>query len=128
MLAVLVWAFSPVTGAAQSSLAASDAASFLGVWALGLDTPQGSMTMNLTLKDEGGKVAGSISAEPIMPGPQAISDISKDGSSLVMKYTLDVQGQSIPAKISLVPDGEKWKASFDFADGQFFVDGTATKK
>jgi hypothetical protein len=117
-----------MTGAAQAALTVADAGKFLGVWALGLDTPQGSMVMNLTLKDEGGKVAGSISADPIMPEPQAITDISKDGTSLVMRYTLDVQGQSINAKISLVPDGDKFKAAFDFADGQFLVDGTATKK
>ena len=46
----------------------------------------------------------------------------------MLKFSLDVQGQSIPGKIALVPDGDKWKASIDFADGQFTVDGTATKK
>lgn len=128
MLVVLLCVVSPLRSAAQSSLSAADAAAFLGVWALGLETPQGALTMNLTLKDDGGKVAGSISAEPIMPEPQAITDIAKDGGNLVLRYTLDVQGQSIPAKISLVPDGEKWKVTFDFADGQFVMDGTATKK
>ena len=34
----------------------------------------------------------------------------------------------IPAKILLSPVGDKWKASFDFMDGQFTVEGTATKK
>ena len=127
LLAALVLAASAPT-TAQSSLAAADAAAFLGEWALGLDTPQGAMTMNLTLADEGGKVAGAISAEPLMPEPQKITDISKEGPSLVMKYSLDMQGQAIPAKISLVPDGDKYKVVFDFADGQFTMDGTATKK
>jgi hypothetical protein len=109
-------------------LAATDAAAFLGAWSLGLDTPQGALTLDLTLKDDGGKVSGSISAAPLMPEPQAITDIAKDGGSLVLKYMLDFQGTPVPAKISLVPDGDKWKANFDFADGQFIVDGTATKK
>jgi hypothetical protein len=114
--------------AAQAPLAATDAAGFLGAWSLGLETPQGALTLDLTLKDDGGKVSGSISAAPLMPEPQAITDISKDGGSLVLKYMLDFQGTPVPAKISLVPDGDKWKANFDFADGQFVMDGSATKK
>ena len=108
----------PLTVAAQTPLVAADAAPFLGAWTLGLDTPQGAMTMNLTIKNDAGKVSGVITAD-MMPDPQTITDISKDGKNLVLKYTLDVQGQSIPAKIALVPDGANWKASFDFADGQF---------
>ncbi len=127
MLATLALIALPLVSAAQSSLAAADAAGFLGVWAIALETPQGAMTFNLTLKDESGKVDGSLSAE-LLPEPRKITDISKDGKNLVLKFTLDVQGQSIPGKISLVPDGDKWKASIDFADGQFTVDGTATKK
>lgn len=116
------------TAAAQSALATADATAFLGAWALGLDTPQGAMTMSLDVKDQGGKVAATISAEPIMPTPQPITDITKRGDTLVLGYTLDVQGQSIPATIVLAKDGDKWKATFDFMQGQFTVDGTATKK
>ena len=111
---------------AQSPLATADAAAFLGAWTLGLDTPQGSMTMNLTLKDDGGKVVGTLTAD-MMPDAQQITDISKVDNGIVLAYTLDVQGQSIPAKIAIAPDGDKWTAAFDFADGQFMVDGTATK-
>ena len=115
-------------GAAQSALAVADAAAFLGAWELGLDTPQGAMTMELTIKDNGGKVVGSISAPPVMPNSQEITDISKDGTKLLLKYVLEVQGMQIPAVIALIPDGDKWKANFDFAGGQFVIDGTATKK
>ena len=41
---------------------------------------------------------------------------------------LDIQGMSIPTVITLIPDGDKWKAIFDFADRQFHIDGTAVKK
>jgi|SRR6516162_10174192 len=127
LVSLLAVGLSPRASAAQSSLPAAEAAAFLGAWTLGLDTPQGAVALDLTLKDEGGKVVGALSA-PILPTPQAIIDISKDGNSLILKYTMDAQGQTVPAKISLVPDGDKWKASFDFADGQFKMDGTATKK
>jgi len=113
---------------AQAGLAVADAAAFMGGWTLGLDTPQGALSMDLTIKDEAGKVTGSISAEPMVPGVSKITDITKDGGNLVLKYVLEVQGMSVPTKITLVPVGDKWKASFDFADGQFNVDGTADKK
>lgn len=114
---------------AQSQLAATEATAFIGDWELGLDTPQGSMTMALKLSDSGGKVAATLTAEtgPV-PGTTNITDIARDTDKLVLKYELNFQGMAIPAVITLVPDGEKWKANFDFASGQFVVDGTAVKK
>lgn len=114
--------------ASAQSLAVADAAAFMGAWELGLDTPQGAMTMELTIKDTAGKVVGSITAPPVMPNPQEITDISTDAGKLMLKYVLEVQGMQIPAIITLIPDGANWKASFDFAGGQFVVDGTAKKK
>ena len=120
-----------IVGLATANLAAqvtaADAEKFLGAWTLGLETPQGAMTMDLTLKSAENKVTGELNSQ-IAPGPQAITDITKSGESLVLKYTLDFQGTPIPAKITLTPSGEKYTASFDFADGQFTVDGTAAKK
>jgi hypothetical protein len=126
VLALVLLAFA--RAASAQALAAADAAAFMGGWTLGLDTPQGAMSMELTVKDEAGKAAGSISAEPMMPGVTKITDVTKDGNNLVLKYMLDFQGMSIPTAITLIPDGDKWKAHFDFADGQFQVDGTAVKK
>src|SRR5476649_2851814 len=96
-LAALVLLASPLAvaaGAAQApaALTAADAAPFLGAWTLGLDTPQGSMIMNLTLKNDAGKISGVITAD-MMPDPQTITDIKKSGANLVLTYTLDVQGQ-----------------------------------
>ena len=128
MVAVLVALAIPASAFAQAGLAAADAAAFLGAWTLGLDTPQGPLSMELTIKDEGGKVGASITAEPMVPGTAKITDISKAGTNLVLKYMLEVQGMQIPTVITLTPDGDKWKANFDFASGQFQVDGTAVKK
>ena len=117
----------PMAAAAQAGLKPEDAAKFMGGWTLGMETPQGPMNMNLTVKDESGKVAGVIISD-MQPDPQAITDVAKAGENLVLKYMLDFQGQAIPAKITLTPDGDKMKVAFDFADGQFVMDGTATKK
>jgi hypothetical protein len=114
--------------AAQAPLAVSDASAFLGAWTLGLETPQGAATLELTLKDDAGKVAGTISMPDLAPTPAPLTSIAKKGDSLVVSYTLDMQGQGIPVTISIAPAGDKWKANFDFADGQFAVDGTAMKK
>jgi len=127
MVMVLAALVLPRVAAAQT-LAVADAAAFMGGWTLGLDTPQGAMSMELIIKDAAGKVAATISAEPMMPGVTAITDVTKEGSNLVLKYMLDFQGMSIPTVITLIPEGDKWKANFDFAAGQFQVDGTAVKK
>ena len=38
------------------------------------------------------------------------------------------QGNLLPMKITLTPDGEQMKFGFDAAGGQFFIEGAATKK
>ena len=112
--------------AAAAQVKPDDAKAFLGGWTIGLDTPQGAMTMNLTVKDDSGKVAAVIQND--MLGESPISDVSKSGESLVLKYLLDVQGMQIPAKITMTPAGDKMNCDFDFADGQFQLPATATKK
>src|SRR6187455_94292 len=89
----VVMAMLPGTAAAQ--VKPEDAKPFMGGWAIGLETPQGNMVMNLTIKDAEGKVAANVSNE--MMGEAAISDVTKAGETLVLKYTMDIQGQSIPA-------------------------------
>ncbi len=125
-----------VTTAAKATTAPSAAAAaprptgiaaFVGAWVLGVDTPQGSMGLNLTLKDQSGKLTGEITSD-LSPDPQAITDISVEGSTLALKYNFAIQGQAIPMKITIAPDGDKWKSTFDFAGGQFVVDGTAARK
>jgi hypothetical protein len=129
VLTVLVAVFmacAPLALAAQGGVSAADAAKFLGAWVLGLETPMGNLTMNLAVKGDGGKVSGEISSD-IAP-TQAITDVSKAGESLVLKYIMDVQGMQIPAKITLTPAGVKMTVSFDFMDGAMTIDGTASKK
>ena len=121
-----VIACTPLVASAQSALAVADAAKFLGTWAVNMDTPQGAFTMNLNLTDKGGKVAGEVSADQLPT--QEITDITKAGEDLVMKYASDFQGQAFNVKITMSVDGAKGKVTFDAADGQFVMDGAATKK
>ena len=112
--------------AAPAGVTPEAAAKFMGNWNLGMESPQGAMTMKLTVKDASGKVNGVITSD-IAPDAQTISDVSKSGEALVLKYTLDFQGTPIPAKITLTPAGDKMNVEFDFADGQFTLPGTAAK-
>jgi len=128
MMVAVVGVLALPSGAFAQGLAAAEATAFLGAWTLGLESPQGAVSMELTIKDEAGKVEGTITAEPMIPGSAKITDISKSGTSLVLKYMLEVQGMQIPTAITLIPEGDKWKANFDFADGQFSTAGTAEKK
>ena len=113
---------------AQSGLASADAKDFIGVWTLTLDSPQGAFEQTVTLKDTAGKVACEISSQ-LAPGAQAVTDISKAGSDLVLKFEGDFQGQAFAAKITLTPSAsDKATAVFDINDGQFSMMGSAVKK
>jgi hypothetical protein len=116
----------PLVASAQSSLAVADASKFIGTWAIDMETPQGAFTMNLSLTDKSGRVAGEISAD-VLP-TQEITDISKSGDDLVLKYSSDFQGQAFNVKITMSVQGAKGKVSFDAADGQFVMEGNASKK
>jgi hypothetical protein len=118
----------PLVASAQSTLASADAASFLGTWTITVDSPQGAFEQTVTLKDAAGKVAGEISSQ-MQPGTQAIDDISKSGSDLVLKFQGDFQGMAFSAKITMTPDGsDKAGVTFDVMDGQFVMQGTGVKK
>jgi len=118
----------PLGASAQSALATADAAGFLGKWTIALESPQGAFEQELTLKDEGGKVVAEIMNQ-MQTSPQAITDLSKAGADLVLKFAGDFQGTPFAAKITMTPDGDnKAKVVFDVMDGQFTMAGTGTKK
>jgi hypothetical protein len=120
--ALLVVAPAPAT----AQVSPADVAAFMGVWTITIDTPQGSMSMDLTVKDVSGKVAGVISSD-LFP-EQEITDVTKTDQSLVLTYAADIQGNQFPIKLILTPDGDKMKMTFDAADGQLVMDGSAVKK
>jgi hypothetical protein len=122
---VAVIGFAPVAFA-QSSLPVADAAKFMGKWAVAMDTPQGAFTLNVNLTDKAGKVAGEVSAD-VMP-TQEITDITKAGQDLVLKYSSEVQGQAFNVKITMsLSSADAGKAVFDAADGMFVMEGALQK-
>jgi hypothetical protein len=59
---------------------------------------------------------------------QKVTDISKAGNDLVLKYQGDFQGQAFAAKITLTPVDDKLGVMFDVMDGQFTMSGVGAKK
>ena len=111
---------------AQTPLASADVAKFMGAWELTLESPQGAFNMTLTMSDKAGKAAAELTSD--MAPAQDVTDISKEGEDLVLKYEGNFQGQAFNAKINLTPDAEKLKVNFDIMNGQFMMSGTGVKK
>jgi hypothetical protein len=111
--------------AVSAQVATSAASAFIGNWSLSFESPQGTLVMEMVVTDNGGNVAASIGSQMMGTGTQDVTDISKTGESLVLRYELDAQGQMVPVALSVAPDGT---ALMDFADGMFTMPGTGTKQ
>jgi hypothetical protein len=112
--------------AAPVAATPENAAAFIGDWTLSAEGANGPATFALTVKDDGGKVAGEISSE--MQAKTPITDVWKGANNLILKYTFDYQGMAVPVVITLTPGaGDKVDAQFDFADGAYQMAGTAKK-
>lgn len=122
----LAIALSTSIGAAQ--LTPADAGAFMGTWSLMLDSPQGAFEQSMLLKDEGGKVIAELTNQ-MQPEVQKVTDITKTGADLVLKFAGNFQGNPFDAAITLTPDGtDKCKVTFDVNGGQFTMSGTGAKK
>ena len=123
----VVLALSSNLSSAQT-LAVADLGIFAGEWTLTLDGPQGPMEMNVNVKDDGGKAIAEMTSQ-IQPDALKITDITKSGTDVVLKFAGNFQGSPFDAAITLTPDGtDKCKVTFDVNGGQFTMSGTGAKK
>ena len=110
------------------ALAPADAGAFMGSWTLSLESPQGPFEQSMVLKDEAGKVVAELSNQ-MQPEVQKVSDVSKKGEELILKFAGNFQGNPFDAVITLTPDGtDKCKVTFDINSGMFTMNGTGAKK
>ncbi len=112
----------PLASDAQT-VTPADAKAFLGNWTISVDTPGGAVTVDLSLAETAGKVGGKVGVDG---AASTIKEITKKGSSLVMKYDADVQGDMTPIILTVEVSGSKLTASFDAA-GQV-LPGAGTRK
>jgi hypothetical protein len=103
-----------------------DAKPFLGSWTTTFDSPQGPATFDIEVHLDSGDPGATVSNAII--GESTVTDVTKAGAALVLRYVVDVQGTQVTVAISLVRDGETLKASFSFLDGQFTASSVATRR
>jgi hypothetical protein len=112
--------------AAQSQLDVAQAQAFLGKWVVSMQTDFGPFQMDLDVADQEGKVAASIGS-PEMGGSQPVTDITRSGESLVLKFEADAQGQIIAVAVTLEPNGENLDVWFEVGTGEFSASGVGTR-
>jgi hypothetical protein len=123
----VVLALSSQVAPAQG-ITVADLGMFAGSWTLSLDSPQGAFEQELVFKDEDGKAVAEMSNQ-MQPEAQKVTDISKNGTDIVLKFAGNFQGNPYDAAVTLTPDGtDKCKVTFDVNGGQFTMNGTGTKK
>ena len=119
-------ASNPENQAAATIATVADAKPFLGSWTTTFESPQGPATFDIEVHLDSGDPGATVSNAII--GESTVTDVTKSGTSLILRYVVDVQGTQVSVVISLVPDGEQLKASFSFMDGQFAASSIATRK
>ncbi len=117
----------PRAASAQSELDTSMAAAFMGEWSVSLDSDFGPIAFPLALTDEGGKVAANVGSPDPAGGMTAVTDITKSGEDLVMRYDFEAEGNIVPVSLILTPADDGLNAVFEIADGAFSAGGKATK-
>jgi hypothetical protein len=115
----------PAAVSAQSELDVAQAQAFLGDWVINMDTDFGPMTMTMNIKDMSGKVGATVGSPDM--GTMDVTDITRSGDQLVLKYDIDAQGQYVDVEMALQPDGDNLATSITAAGGQFMVDAVATR-
>lgn len=124
----LVLVLLPFATVAEAQLAPADAGTFMGSWTLTLDSPQGPFEQTMVLKDDGGKVVAELSNQ-MQPEVQKVTDVSKKGSDLVLKFAGNFQGNPFDAVITLAATAaDKCTVTFDINGGQFTMNGAGVKK
>ena len=115
----------PSTASAQSQLDTAEAQAFVGSWDLAITSEMGPFNIDLEIADRGGKVA-AVMGTPEM-GSQEVTDITRQGENLLLRYEFNQQGQIIPISLTLTPQGEALGAAVNVGDGMFTATGTATR-
>jgi hypothetical protein len=126
MVAGVLLVAGPAAASQASMLDSSEASAFMGTWVITMETPRGTNEQNVTVRDEGGKVAARI--EGGRGGAMDVTDISKKGDSLELAFERSFQGNSIDIVLTMTLDGDMVNATQDIGGGQFSMSGTGKKQ
>jgi hypothetical protein len=105
---------------------AQDAKAFLGDWVLTVEGRRGPQERPLTIKEDGGKLSAVLGGG--RGGDVTISDVTVKGNEATLKWSQDMQGNSIPVVMTLTLKDGALTVKQDMAGGQFSQNGTGKKK
>ena len=105
---------------------AQDAKAFLGDWVLTIEGRRGPQERPLTIKDTGGKLSAELGGG--RGGPVTITDVKVNGNEATLKWSQDMQGNSVPVVMTLTLKDGALTVKQDMANGQFSQTGTGKKK
>ncbi len=115
----------PVMVGAQT-VTSADAKAFMGTWVINVDAG-GPISVDLTVKEVAGEVTAEVGGGSTGGPMSAVSEITKNGSSLVMQYEAEVPQAGLTSiTLTVEADGDTLTASFDVA-GQV-LPGTGTRQ
>jgi hypothetical protein len=99
-----------------------------GTWSYSTESPQGTVTGKITIKEEGGNYSGKISNS--LSGKDAeIKNASLSGSELTFSFGFDSQDGPLTIDVKLSIDGTKFSGTMTAGDaGSFPVNGTKDPK
>ena len=99
---------------------------FVGDWVLTVEGRRGPQERPLTIKETAGKLSAELGGG--RGGPVAITDVTVKGNEAILKWTQDMQGNSVPVVMTLTLKDGALTVKQDMANGQFSQSGTGKKK
>ena len=102
-IVLLTGSWSTGTLAGGQALATADAKTWMGEWALTVLGGRGSQERQLTIKDMGGKVVATLGGG--RGGPIEITDVSKKGNDVVLKFKHQGRGGEADVLMTLSMQG-----------------------
>ena len=125
----LVAAANPAVLSAQApataQLPSTEAQAFLGDWAVSIDADGMVFNLDLKLRDENGTLAGEVGSDF---GSSRIPRFSRTGESLVLGYSVDMNGEGFPIVLTMTPTAEGADVQVEAGDGAFLSRGKGTRK
>jgi len=111
---------------APAMASAQDAQAFLGDWVLTVEGRRGPQERPLTIKETDGKLSAVLGGG--RGGDVTITDVTVKGSDATLKWSQDMQGNTIPVVMTLTLKDGTLTVKQDMAGGQFTQSGTGKKK
>ena len=98
-VSLVAWIGSTKLIAGGQALATADAKGWMGEWTLTIMGGRGPQERALTIKDMSGKVAATLGGG--RGGPVEITDVSKKGTDLVLKFKQQGRGGEVDVVMTL---------------------------